>query len=245
MNKRPVIGITLDWAAGKQGCFSRRPHYALRVDYFAAVYAAGGLPVAIPHIETALSAYLDTIDGLLAPGGDFPFPESWYESGASPYLASVSQRAAFDARLIEAAVNRDLPLLGICAGMQALGAVFGCRLHGDIRRAVTSEIEHRHPQPAHYSHPVRIIPDTRLRAIIGADEIGVNSAHREMISRTAAGVTVNAVAPDGVIEGIEIAGRHFALGVEWHPEYFIEDNSPHLALLKAFVDAARGFFNYV
>ena len=239
MSKRPVIGIVLDWAAGKAGCFSRKPHYALRTDYFAAIEAAGGLPIAIPHGAALLSSYLDRIDGLLAPGGDYPFPQAWYQQGASPYGDSASQRAAFDAQLIELAIERDLPLLGICAGMQALGAVMGCRLHGSIRDAVVSDIEHRHPHPEVCTHSVQIVPGSRLHAILGADTIMVNSAHNEMISEIAAGVTVNAVAPDGVIEGIEVDNKRFALGVEWHPEYFIEPGNPHFVLLEAFVDAAR------
>lgn len=240
-----MIGITLDWTEGKG--YSAHPCYVLRVHYFEAVYAAGGLPVAIPHLAAALPAYLNRIDGLLVPGGDFPFPADWYEPGPgatlSPYAESNSERASFDAQALTAAVAQDIPVLGICAGMQALGAVFGCSLTNDVHRHSVS-INHRHAQPQAPSHPVTVLPNTRLYQILGRDQIEVNSSHNEAIRRVVEPVRVNAYAPDGVIEGIELTGKRFALGVQWHPEWLavtgeLADDNPHRRLLQAFIDAAQ------
>jgi putative glutamine amidotransferase len=245
--QQPRIGITLDWSPGKAEGFSNQPHYALRVHYFQAVYAAGGLPVGIPLLAGAAPAYLAYLDGLLIPGGDFPFPDAWYKEGfgknASPHAGSPSHRAEVDAELIEAALAQDLPLLGICAGMQALAAVSGCRLSNRIEALTATTVVHRSNGPEGAWHPIKVAPGTRLGRILGREILWVNSAHNEAVWEIAAPVQFNACAPDGVIEGIEVSDRRFALGVQWHPELLAlgegADVRPHLRLFQSLVEAAR------
>lgn len=232
----PSIGIVLDWAAGQPGGFSSRAHYALRTEYFAAVAAAGGVPLALAHIEVMSAAYLERLDGLLIPGGDYPFPVDWYAAGTSPYAAQSSRRAEFEQSLVQAALARDLPVLGICAGMQLLAAISGCRLHGSVAN-------HRYPQPENPVHPVTLTPGTRLQALLGVTELAVNSAHNEAVLTVAPGVTVNARAADGMIEGIELPARRFALGVQWHPEYFARPGEVQMALFNGLVTAAKAYRN--
>ncbi len=244
--RRPLIGIVLDWSAGGPGGFSVYPHYALRSHYFEAVFRAGGLPVAIPWLADGLPDYLQRLAGVLVPGGDYPFPDAWYAAGtgpqASPYAASASDRAVFDARMIAALVASDLPVLGICAGMQVLGAVCGCRLTNCIRRCEGMAVEHRPAALEQSRHEVSLTAGTQLQRLLGISSLTVNSAHNEAIVDGSERVRVNARAPDGVIEGIEIPGRRFALGVQWHPELLAlrgePRRNPHFKLFQALVQAA-------
>jgi putative glutamine amidotransferase len=247
--QRPTIGVLLDWAEGRAESYSRFPYYALRIHYFEAIYTAGGLPVAIPLLADALPVYLSQLNGLLIPGGDYPFPGHWYESApgrqVSPYVHSLSRRAVLDAKMIHAAVSMDKPVLGICAGMQALGAVFECKLTGNVHRLNGNIINHRFEKSEKLSHDVTVRTETQLHRILGVEAMSVNSSHNEAIVSVSSPVIVNAWASDGVIEGIEIAGKNFALGVQWHPELLTvtgstsADLNPHQRLFEAFVQAAR------
>lgn len=246
--QRPIIGVLLDWAEGQADSYSRFPYYALRTRYFEAIYMAGGLPIAIPLLADALPVYLSQLDGVLIPGGDYPFPEHCYEpalgSQVSPYAHSPSRRAALDAEMIHAAVSMDKPVLGICAGMQVLGAVFDCKLTGNVHGLNGNTINHRCTESEKPSHDVTVRTETQLHRILEIEAIPVNSSHNEAIVRVSPSVIVNAWASDGIIEGIEIAGKKFALGVQWHPELLAvlgssADFNPHRRLFEAFVQAAR------
>lgn len=234
---RPLIGITLDWQ--KEGSFSSRPHYALREHWFNAVYNAGGLPVAIPHIEDAIEDYLSRIDGLLIPGGEFAAPTEWYVASNEPMAYQPSPRAAFDRKMVEEVLEKGIPVLGVCAGMQFLGCIQGCKMTRNVQTYFDTTINHWDARPTNeVAHAVRIMPDTLLSTIVKSAEFDINTHHREGIVEVPEHVKVNAVAPDGVIEGIELPGYRFALGVQWHPEYELVPQDK--AILKAFVAASAG-----
>jgi putative glutamine amidotransferase len=247
--QRPIIGVLLDWAEGRAESYSRFPYYALREHYFEAIYTAGGLPVAVPLLADALPAYLHQLNGVLIPGGDYPFPEHWYEPAfgdqISPYAHSLSRRAALDAEMIHAAVSMDKPVLGICAGMQVLGAVFNCKLTGNVHRLNGNFINHRFGKSNKPAHAVKVRTDTLLHQILRVTAMAVNSSHNEAIVKVSPSVIVNAWAEDGIVEGIEIVGKKFALGVQWHPELLAVTGAnqapfnPHRSLFEAFVQAAR------
>ncbi|MBI1778238.1 MAG: gamma-glutamyl-gamma-aminobutyrate hydrolase family protein [Proteobacteria bacterium] len=233
----PLIGITLDYQ--ETGSFSKRPHYAVRTAYFEAVAAAGGLPIAIPHLADSLQDYLRLIDGLVVPGGGFATPEAWYVDPDEPKAYADSPRAEFDIAIIEGALERDLPLLGICAGMQELACVSGGRMTRNVHKFHKTSVDHKNGRPHEFAHDVVVESGTRLAAIVGSGRLPVNTAHVEAIVSVPAPVKVTARSPDGVIEAIELPDRKFAIGVQWHPEFFIAEAGPHLALFQALVDAAR------
>ena len=236
MTGRPLIGVMLDHA--ESGSFSSRPHHAIRVHYFEAVWRSGGLPVGMPYLDEAIPEYLARLDGLLTPGGRYPFPAAWYGRPADPG-ETITPRARFEIDLTRAALDRDMPILGICAGMQVLAGVMGGTFYADVRVELETAIDHLDERPAEeFAHPVRVAPGSALQRITGRSAFDVNTAHKEALLDAPDGVVVNAVAPDGVIEGIEIAGRRFALGVQWHPEFFLDPGGPHFALFRALVDAA-------
>lgn len=233
---KPVIGITLDSEA--PGGYSKFPWYAARQNYADAVARAGGLPVMLPHEVEAAADYLATIDGLIVTGGNFDIdPALFGDAVRHPTVRTKDRRTAFELAMTQGALERDMPVLGICGGQQLLHIALGGRLIQHIPDAVANALAHEQPNPRDEpGHTVAIKAGTRLRAIVGADSLAVNSSHHQAAADEPAGVAVNAVAPDGVIEGIEAKGRRFCIGVQWHPEFVLSQGD--VKLFAAFVAAA-------
>lgn len=235
MSVRPTIGILLDYEAS--GSFSKRPHYALRTAYFDAIWKAGGLPMGIPYIESARDAYLDALDGLIVPGGFYAFPPELYGDPANG--EDEHPRYAFEKQLMADALDRNLPTLGICAGMQVMAAARGATMWRDIKNDLDCAVDHLNEKPAEETaHNISIETDTRLHAIAGSSEIAVNTAHNEALKDIPDGITISARAPDGIVEAIELPDRRFAIGVQWHPEFFLSDGDPNFALFEHLIAEA-------
>ena len=238
MNRRPVVGLTLD--AEEPGGYSKLPWYALRKNYFAALAEAGALPIALPHHAELAGDYLDRVDGLLVTGGAFDVDPSLYDGGPThPTVTLKSGRTDFELAATRKALERDMPVLGICGGQQLLAVAFGGTLIQHIPDSVEGALQHEQPNPrTEPGHEVSVAPDTLLsRAVGGRTRMAVNSAHHQAVDRPGHGAVVNAVAPDGVVEGVEHPGYRFALGVQWHPEYAVEPADP--MIFRAFVAACR------
>jgi len=212
---RPVIGVTLD--AEPPGGYSKWPWYALRSNYMEAIAGAGGLPVALPHLPALAEAYLDEFDALVVTGGAFDVDPRLY--GAAERHATVTlkeERTATELALLNGALRRNLPVLGICGGQQLLAVALGGSLIQHIPDAVPDALEHEHHHPG---HAVAIMPGTLLHRIVGADSMQVNSSHHQAVADPGPTGSVDALAPDGVIEGVEDTRFRFCLGVQWHPEF--------------------------
>ncbi|HEX6143601.1 MAG TPA: gamma-glutamyl-gamma-aminobutyrate hydrolase family protein [Geminicoccaceae bacterium] len=234
---RPLIGVTLDHEPA--GGWSRLPWYAIRENYLTAVIRADGLPLPLPHEVGLAPAYLDRLDGLIVTGGAFDLDPVLY--GAAERHATVTtkeRRTAFEMAITRLALERDLPILGICGGQQLMHVALGGELIQHIPDAVPGALAHEQPNPrTEAGHAVEVVPGTRLHAITGAERLDVNSAHHQAAGSPGPGVVVSARAPDGVIEAIEDPARRFCIGVQWHPEYGI--SAGDAALLEAFVAACR------
>jgi putative glutamine amidotransferase len=216
-----MIGVTLDQEEG--GGYSAFPWYALRTNYAASLAAAGGLPVALPHEPELAAAYLDRIDGLVVTGGAFDVDPALY--GDADRHATVSlkrRRTEAELALLRGALERDMPVLGVCGGQQLLAVALGGALIQHIPDSVPDALAHEQPNPRDQAgHAVRIVAGTLLHRIVGSRAMQVNSSHHQAV-RDPGEATVDAVAPDGVIEGIEDRRRRFCLGVQWHPEFLID-----------------------
>jgi putative glutamine amidotransferase len=238
MTRRPVIGLTLD--AEEPGGYSKLPWYALRKNYFAALAEAGALPIALPHHAELAGEYLDRVDGLLVTGGAFDVDPSLYDGGpAHPTVTLKSGRTDFELAATREALKRDMPVLGICGGQQLLAVAFGGTLIQHIPDSIEGALQHEQPNPrTEPGHEVSVAPDTLLSRVVGGRaRMAVNSAHHQAVDRPGGGAVVNAVAPDGVVEGVEHPGYRFALGVQWHPEYAVDPADP--LIFRAFVSACR------
>jgi putative glutamine amidotransferase len=233
---RPTIGLTLD--AEPAGSYSKLPWYALRQNYCEVVARAGGLPILLPHEPGQAEAYLDRLDGLLVTGGAFDVdPALFGAAQRHPTIKTKDRRTAFELAVLTGALNRDMPVLGICGGQQLINVVLGGTLIQHIPDEVQASLAHEQPNPrTEAGHVVRVARGTLLHRITGADELAVNSAHHQAAKEVGQGVVVNATAEDGVIEGIEHPGYRFCLGVQWHPEYMISPGDGRI--LEAFVAAA-------
>ncbi|GAB0114577.1 gamma-glutamyl-gamma-aminobutyrate hydrolase family protein [Acidisoma sp. C75] len=234
---RPLIGITLD--SEQPGGWSRYPWYAIRQNYLAAVAEAGGLPVALPHDPALAEDWLDRIAGLVVTGGAFDIDPAIYGAAERHETVSLkSGRTAAEMALLRGALERDMPVLGICGGEQlmavALGGTLIQHIPDSIPEALAHEQKTRHDEPG---HPVALTPGSLLARIAGGGEMLVNTSHHQAVRDAGPGVVVNAVAPDGVIEGIEDPRYRFCLGVQWHPEFHTDPADARI--LAAFVEACR------
>ncbi len=235
MTRRPAIGITLD--SEEAGGYSKFPWYALRRNYCGAIADAGGTPLPLPHEVGLVSDYLDRINGLVITGGAFDVDPALF--GAATRHATVtlkSRRTQFELALIQGALDRDMPILGICGGQQLLNVALGGTLIQHIPDEVPECLAHEQPNPRDQAgHRVSVVPGTLLASVTGQLGFDVNSAHHQAVARTAPGCVVNARADDGVIEGIEDPSRRFCIGVQWHPEFII--SPADTALYRAFIQA--------
>ena len=231
----PIIGITLDAEDG--GGYSKFPWYAVRENYCGAVADAGGLPVALPHEPDMAEAYLDRLDGLIVTGGAFDVDPALYGGGEKhETVKTKDKRTSFEFAVTRGALERDMPVLGICGGQQLLHVVLGGKLIQHIPDTVADPLAHEQPNPRDEAgHTVAVVPGTLLHRIVDTDELAVNSAHHQAAADAPDGVIVNATASDGVIEGSEAPRYRFCLGVQWHPEFIISDGDKRI--FDAFLDA--------
>jgi len=236
---RPLVGLTLD--AEQAGGWSAAPWYALRQNYAAAVVAAGGLPICLPHHPELADEYVARLDALIVTGGAFDVdPTSFGASATHPSVKLKPERTAFEWRALELGLARELPVLGICGGAQLLNVVLGGTLIQHIPAQVIGALSHEqttaHDQP---SHLVRCVDGSLLAALVGA-QVQVNSTHHQAVERLGRDLRVAARAPDGVIEAVEHTRAAFCVGVQWHPEYFVggASGSHGLSLFRGLIAAA-------
>jgi putative glutamine amidotransferase len=225
------------------------PFHAVGEKYITAVVeGAEGLPLVLPVLgETyELSSLLDRLDGLLFTGSlSNVHPRHYGGPPDRPDSPQDPQRDATTLPLIRAAIATGVPLFCICRGHQELNVALGGTLHTQVH-TLAGRLDHRSPKNVPYDaryapqHKVALEPSGMLTKILGRTEIEVNSLHWQAIDRLAPGLTVEAVAPDGVVEAVRVErARNFALGVQWHPEYRVTENPVSLALFKAFGAACR------
>lgn len=219
------------------------PTYFLRARYIRAVEELGGIPLILPLVAepAARRRLLDGVDGLLITGSGPDLPPRFYGERQRYTFPLVSDRRAdFEMELVHQARKRDLPLLGICGGMQTVNVACGGSLFQDIPAQVPSALDHRQKTKAvHVSHAVTVVPKSLLKKIVAQGKLMVNSSHHQSVKTVAPSLIASAIASDGIIEAIESPAHRFLLAIQWHPEFLFERHAPHRRLFEALLRAAR------
>ena len=227
---KPLIGITPNIReSGK---------FVLHQSYAAGIINAGGLPVILPYNTENAKDYLQNISGLLLSGGGDVDPAHFGEEKHPKTEPPNPARDSFELTLCRLALEMDMPVFGVCRGAQVINIACGGTLtqHIDHHRC---ERDPARPQARWHSylHSVKLLG--RLREIVGKDEIQVNSIHHQVVGRLGTDVYVNAITDGEIIEAIEVKGKKFALGVQWHPEALAGITKENAAIFQGFIDSCK------
>ena len=244
-SRLPLIGITADSSGCEQtGSKTKREGlYSLASRYCDAIENAGGLPIIIPHSRsrTQIRHLLKRIDGLLISGGGFDIDPAYYSEQPIAKLGKINpQRTFTELEVIGFGLDRDLPMLGICGGAQAINVALGGSLYQDIPTQCPAALKHQQEErSSNCGHVVEVVRGTLLYKICRCRKLNVNTTHHQAIRRIGEGIAINAMAPDGLIEGIESKNHSFVVGLQWHPEVLAQSEVIQRRIFSSFVLACR------
>lgn len=239
--KKPIIGI-----AGDIFIENKVPVIGCEYDYFKNNYAeaiinGGGIPIYIPVVYdiSILMDQLSICDGLLVPGGQDINPLMYGEEPKPLLQSTIPKVDKFQILLIKYALSSNKPILTICRGTQILNVALGGTLYQDISYAVNNPIQHNQlTELCNVSHSIEINKTSLLYKLFG-EYLLVNSAHHQCINKLGTGLSISALAPDGIVEGIESKNNKFVVGVQWHPEMLLGNESNMIPLFQKFIEATN------
>ncbi len=244
MCAKPLIGISCDRRE-----ISPHPFHVVGEKYVMAIRdGADALPLLIPVLgdDADPDDILTSIDGLFLTGSPSNVEPHHYDGNDSREgTLHDPERDATTLPLARRALETGVPLLAVCRGFQELNVVLGGTLHQHVHEVEGYHYHKENPEDSldvQYgpSHPVTLVDGGMLRRRAGADSVTVNSVHGQGLAKLANGVSVEAVADDGLIEGFRVDGvQGFALAVQWHPEWKVTEDPFSMAIFKAFGDACR------
>lgn len=238
---RPIIGLTTYRKTSRD---TNRPLFGLMRAYSEAVKAGGGIPLLIPLglSDEDLLTVLNRVDGVVLPGGGDIEP-SFYGGNSHHALREIDRdRDRVEIFVAQQAARLEKPFLAICRGHQVLNVALGGTMWEDLASQRPNSIDHDffdNGPRTHLPHTVDLKPGSRLAEIVGRESTPVNSLHHQGVRDIAPELVVSAVAPDGLVEGLEIAGHPFAVAVQWHPENLVGDDPAMLALFEALAAASQ------
>lgn len=229
--RRPVIGITAYYR-------EKGGQYYLPASYVKAVRQAGGLPLILPAGEEEPEALLELVDGVIFSGGG-DIDVDFYGGEPHPTIRSVDrERDRFELALARLLYTQKMPVLGICRGQQLLAVASGGRLIPHLQDEVGEAVPHLDEGAITVPHPVELLADSRLAAILGTTALEVPSWHHQAARGEPPDWRVVGWSPDGIIEAMERPDHPWMIAVQWHPERAAE-GSPHARLFASFVAAAQ------
>lgn len=237
---RPIIGLTTfieSKGTSKYNC--------LNCNYINAIVEAGGTPVMIPLVgeEESLLKYMNIIDGILFTGGVDVSPLYYGENPIKDIGAIEQDRDAYEMFLFKEAYDVNMPIMGICRGIQLINVALGGSLYQDINSQIESSLGHNPKESPmnQVHHMIRIEKNSKLYDIFENETIAVNSFHHQSIKDLGKGLKVTAHSYDGIIEAVESMERDFVLGVQWHPEALVPKHETSKKLFNEFVKQCGKF----
>lgn len=196
-------------------------------------------PDDVSKVDQLAQDYVQLIDGLMLPGGPDVDPTFYGEEPHPKIGMTLYQKDRFEIALIKAALAADKPIFGICRGIQIMNVAMGGTLYQDLKSQYP-ELKIQHPQATlgqFATHHVELTADSKLAKLYGQSTIKVNSRHHQAVKAVGKGLKVTAVAPDGVVEGMESTDTDLFLGVQWHPENMWQQEDPQqLVVFQDFLD---------
>jgi putative glutamine amidotransferase len=214
-------------------------------DYINAVMLSGGVPLAVPNIEgdDNIDELVRLADGILFSGGEDVHPRYFNEDIKADNLKISEIRDNFEMKLTKKVLDTDMPILGICRGMQLLNIASGGSIYQDIGAQYKTALKHSNPESskADIIHKVRLMENTKLYDLYGTEIKGVNSFHHQAVKKLAPGLKASAYSEDGLLEAYETEENRFFSGLQWHPEMLFEKYPEELKIFKSFVESAKEY----
>ncbi len=242
---RPLIGMTPtpELLEMEHGTFRR---HTLSDHYSRAVIAAGGTPVMLPSNIADIDSLLDRLDAVVITGGGDIDPAQYGQETYEKTAGIDAERDAFEIALFHATIARDMPLLGICRGLQVVNVASGGTLHQDIGDHFPEAVEHRQQSlKIHHEEPFQqatlTAGENTLREILPHDTVEINSFHHQGIDELAPTLRAIATTADGLIEAVQVPAATFGLAVQWHPELLAHRSAENAAIFAALVEAATTY----
>lgn len=239
MQDMPLIGVTASHGFNEVG----NSQFIIRENYLTSILRAGGLPVVLPAAldEETIRAYLPRLDGLLLSGGGDIDP-AYFGEAIIPECGEIDTlRDGFEMKLAPLAIAMNMPVFGICRGIQVLTVALGGTLYQDVEKQ-TGIVREKHYQNAPYDKGIHEVTFTKgglLERITGAERMHVNSTHHQCAKTVGDRLTVEAMSTDGLIEGVAMKGSERVYGVQFHPEHFSHLNPDAMRLFEYLVEQAK------
>jgi len=232
MPRKPVIGIT---TYGKK----ETGEYRLPALYIECVRQAGGAVLLIPSNEKEAGNVCERLDGIVFSGGGDVNPKFYQGINHLEIYNIDDERDEGEFRIAEVILQKKIPTLAICRGIQILNIFLGGTLHEHIPEIYGEKVLHRLPPRLPCKHKVEIVAGTKLKAILGQSEAEVFSWHHQALNDIAEDMVISARSADGVIEGIEINSHPWLVGVQWHPELSAKEDFLQQKIFDALIEQAQ------
>lgn len=235
--KKPIIGICTSILRGEGGVISGVERAILSSEYIKAVEKAGGNPILLAPIdnEEDIRAQVALCDGILLSGGDDINPLMYGEEPHKNLGVANMRLDVWQSTIAKEAIEKDIAVLGICRGEQLLNIVCQGTLYQDMSEFGNEYLKHVQDGKRYdVSHTAIIEKGTILNRLFG-EKILINSYHHQSVKRLGEGLKISARAKDGIIEAIEMEGKKFVVGVQWHPEIMLEEADSMLPLFEEFI----------